>query len=212
MYISARLFVASLVAALPAQASQYYDRDLRLNFQEHRTEADILFRVAIPANATAPFDVALQVVAPVATGWAGFAWGGGMRFNPLTMVWQNGEGVTASSRAVTSYSLPRMNPNAQLTVLAGSEANETHWKANILCQGCSSWMEGDQNIALNTQSQNSPFAWARSSAAPDDTSDPTSYFHYHDRRGYFDLDLRNAQNENFDQAVLNARRDRLRNI
>lgn len=101
MYISARVFVASLVAALPVQASQYYDRDLRLNFQEHRTEADIFFRVAIPANATPPFDVALQVVAPVTTGWAGFAWGGGMRLNPLTMVWQNGEGVTASSRAVT---------------------------------------------------------------------------------------------------------------
>ena len=50
------------------------------------------FRVAIPATipASAEFDTVLQIVAPITIGWAGFAWGGTMTYNPLAIAWANG--------------------------------------------------------------------------------------------------------------------------
>lgn len=63
---------------------------------------DLTFRIAIPDVASAPFDILLQVVAPVATaGWAGLAWGGKMANNPLTVGWANGNGIVVSSRWAT---------------------------------------------------------------------------------------------------------------
>ena len=44
------------------------------------------------------FDVILQTTAPLKAGWAGFAWGGGMTYNPLAIMWQNGNDVMISSR------------------------------------------------------------------------------------------------------------------
>lgn len=59
-----------------------------------------VFRVAVPDSAVAgaPFDTLLQIVAPASLGWAGFAWGGRMTLNPLTVVWPNGNNVMVSSR------------------------------------------------------------------------------------------------------------------
>ncbi len=63
---------------------------------------DITFRIAIPDVSAAPFDILLQIVAPISsTGWAGVAWGGKMANNPLTVGWPNGNGVTVSSRWAT---------------------------------------------------------------------------------------------------------------
>jgi hypothetical protein len=54
--------------------------------------------VALPEVSEAPFDAILQIVAPLDYGWAGFAWGGTMTYNPLLVAWANGEDVVASSR------------------------------------------------------------------------------------------------------------------
>lgn len=72
-------------------------------FSEFATPADgIVFRIAIPDVEAAPFDILLQIVAPVATtGWAGLAWGGAMTGNPLTVAWPNGDSAVVSSRWAT---------------------------------------------------------------------------------------------------------------
>lgn len=62
------------------------------------TASNPIYRVAIPDANAAPFDTLLQIIAPVSLGWAGFAWGGAMTLNPLTVAWPNGNTVTVSSR------------------------------------------------------------------------------------------------------------------
>ena len=76
-----------------------------------------VFRLAIPDATTAPFDALLQITAPVALGWAGFSWGGGMTGNPLTVAWPNGNNATVSSRWATYvlYSPPISPLNTPLS-------------------------------------------------------------------------------------------------
>ena len=60
---------------------------------------NIVYRIAIPDVSAAPFDVLLQIVAPIdKAGWAAVAWGGTMNFNPLTVAWSNGGHGLVSSR------------------------------------------------------------------------------------------------------------------
>lgn len=64
----------------------------------YRSTALPRFRVAFPDTASPPFDALLQIISPVAVGWAGWCWGGRMVNNPLTIAWQNGQNVTVTSR------------------------------------------------------------------------------------------------------------------
>lgn len=72
-----------------------------LNFASYHTDRGVTFRVAIPDTIPADnvFDTVLQVIAPHDIGWAGFAWGGTMTYNPLAIAWANGTtNVVLSSR------------------------------------------------------------------------------------------------------------------
>jgi len=57
-----------------------------------------IFRIAIPDGASGAFDMVLEMITPISLGWAGFAWGGSMTANPLTVAWPNGQKATVSSR------------------------------------------------------------------------------------------------------------------
>ena len=54
--------------------------------------------MALPEVTEAPFDTIIQIVAPIEYGWAAFAWGGTMTYNPLLVAWANGEDAISSSR------------------------------------------------------------------------------------------------------------------
>ena len=60
----------------------------------------VSYRIAVPETAVggSPYDVIIQVTVPTAIGWAGLAWGGGMTYNPLTIVWKDGNQVMFSPR------------------------------------------------------------------------------------------------------------------
>lgn len=59
----------------------------------------IAFGVALPMNVSDPYDAIISITASVSnTAWAGFAWGGAMVWNPLTVAWANGKTTVASSR------------------------------------------------------------------------------------------------------------------
>lgn len=94
------LLLAPLVAG---QAAKFCDPDVSdLCFVENlHEESGVTFRLAIPADAAEGFRAALQIVAPVEVGWAGFSYGGNMIEVPLALAWQNGEQVIASSRIAT---------------------------------------------------------------------------------------------------------------
>jgi hypothetical protein len=78
----------------------FYDPETGLNYSSVTVDAGISFRVAVPTPLpTGTYDAVLQIVAPISMGWAGFAWGGRMAYNPLTITWANGtSNVVVSSR------------------------------------------------------------------------------------------------------------------
>lgn len=79
----------------------YVDSETGLKFASYNADRGISYRVAIPSEAKTgdEFDAVLQVAAPITVGWAGFAWGGSMTYNPLAIVWANGtNNVVLSSR------------------------------------------------------------------------------------------------------------------
>lgn len=84
----------------PADSVQVVDEVTGFTFGQYVSDNGISYRIAIPSPiaANAAYDVVLQVAAPLAVGWAGIGWGGSMTYNPLTIGWQNGDGVMTSSR------------------------------------------------------------------------------------------------------------------
>jgi hypothetical protein len=88
-----------------AEHEAVVDEETAFNFSEFRAaytldDRRIKYRIGIPLEATAvkPYDVVIQMAAPIDVGWAAIAWGGGMVDNPLTVAWANCSNVVLSSR------------------------------------------------------------------------------------------------------------------
>jgi hypothetical protein len=84
------------------KTGRYCNPETSICYLEYTYASSIpVFRIAIPdsASTNTRFDTLLQIIAPANLGWVGFAWGGGMTLNPLTVAWPNGDnGATVSSR------------------------------------------------------------------------------------------------------------------
>lgn len=80
--------------------TKYCPGGTEICFSQYEEPASgITYRIAIPEVSAAPFDILLQIVAPVdKAGWAAIAWGGKMNLNPLTVGWPNGDSAVVSSR------------------------------------------------------------------------------------------------------------------
>jgi hypothetical protein len=79
----------------------YDDPETGLTFSSYTSDRGIIYRIAIPDTIPEPkvYDTVLQIVAPTDVGWAGWAWGGHMTYNPLAVAWANGtSNVVLSSR------------------------------------------------------------------------------------------------------------------
>jgi len=89
----------------------------------------------------------------------------------------------------SAYHPPQLYNGTTAAVYSGSTANETHWVANILCTGCSSWT----GFSLDPKG-NATFGWGVSSQAVDPPSDPAAAIHFHDvGKSHFEVDLNNAR-------------------
>ncbi|KAK4039553.1 hypothetical protein C8A01DRAFT_46968 [Parachaetomium inaequale] len=93
--------------------AKYCPGETQVCFSEFTESAsDIVYRIAIPDVSAAPFDVLLQIVAPIdKVGWAGVAWDGKMNGNPLTVAWPNGDSAVVSSRWSTQWESGSLDPN-----------------------------------------------------------------------------------------------------
>ncbi|KAL1838928.1 hypothetical protein VTJ49DRAFT_2059 [Mycothermus thermophilus] len=174
-----------------------------LEYSRPGTTTVPVLRVAVPEGVSSgsTFDTVLQIVAPVTLGWAGFAWGGGMTRNPLTVVWPNGEGVTVSSRWSEGRTLPPVYPSATYRTISASR-NGTHWTAEVVCSGCSRWNGGSLNInGVHT------FAWAVSRTPVSQPGNPASSFAYHNNVGMFSepMSMAAVPRAVFDEHVRGAR-------
>ncbi|KAK3331185.1 hypothetical protein B0H66DRAFT_467792, partial [Apodospora peruviana] len=158
-------------------------------FSEYTVAAqNLIYRIAIPDVAAAPFDILLQIVAPKTIGWAGIAWGGKMSNNPLTIGWASGTSAVVSSRWTSGHSMPGAYTGANYIVLPTTTSNATHWQLDVLCQGCSQWAGG----SLNPNGQNA-FAWAKSNRAVSAPANNASSFGSHDGKAVFAHDLSQAK-------------------
>ncbi|KAK3329290.1 hypothetical protein B0H66DRAFT_585809 [Apodospora peruviana] len=168
--------------------SKYCSAESNLCYlQISTTASNPVFRIAIPDGTSAPFEILLQIIAPVSNGWAGFAWGGGMIANPLTVAWPNGNKVTVSSRWSSGRTLPGTYSGATYKTLSSSK-NSTHWMAEVVCTGCSKWSGGQlSTTGINT------FAWALSRTAVQQPASASSSFSIHNNLGQFSTDLSSAK-------------------
>ncbi|KAF8958430.1 hypothetical protein BDZ97DRAFT_1906522 [Flammula alnicola] len=116
-----------------------------------------------------------EIVAPIATQWAGVSPGGAMLNNLLLVAWPNAGQIV---RPV-------------LTDLPSSKVNATHWKWVYRCQNCVTWSTASGTSSIPTDAFGVP-AWAWSSLAVDNPSDPQSTFVEHTDFGFFGLDYSQA--------------------
>ncbi|KAK4187060.1 hypothetical protein QBC35DRAFT_250457 [Podospora australis] len=188
-------------------SSVYQDPDTGLTFSSYTSDRGVSFRVAIPEDIPAGdkvFDTVLQIQAPVDIGWAGFAWGGHMVYNPLSIAWANGtSNVVLSSRIAYGYYSPPEYPLAEYKVLkAGTHINATHWQLTTLCKGCSRWGDEDIGYTEIDPEYDSTLAYAYSDYPVDEPSDPSSTFGIHDSLGHpvFALGTQ-ARNADFEAKV-----------
>lgn len=186
----AQAWTASATNNKRQATTKYCPGNTQICFSEFKVPThDVIYRIAIPDVAAAPFDVLLQIVAPVSkAGWAGIAWGGKMATNPLTVAWPNGNTAVVSSRWSTGRNVPGAYAGATYTVLPTTNTNETHWQLDVLCRGCSEWAGGslDPN-GVNT------LAWAKNARVVNTATSNTSSFGIHDGRGAWSHDFSQAR-------------------
>ncbi|KAI0836452.1 putative iron reductase domain protein [Hypoxylon sp. FL0890] len=197
--------VIGLVGCVLAQtdSTPFVDADTGITFQSYTNTDGVTYRLALPAEASgdAGYDVIIQIVAPVTLGWAGWAWGGVMTYNPLTVVWKNGNSAQFSSRQATGYYLPATYDDAKYTVLKGTGANETHFKLTALCTGCASWTDFDGNPYILNGAGETNFAYASSNTPVEDPANQQSSFSIHDNVGRWTHDLAGARSDKFEEWV-----------
>ncbi|KAI1637802.1 putative iron reductase domain protein [Biscogniauxia mediterranea] len=190
-------------ASAQTDTAPFEDADTGIMFQSSTIAEGVTYRLALPANASgnSAYDVILQVVAPIELGWVGWAWGGVMTYNPLTIVWADGENVVYSSRQALGYYLPAAYEDATYTVLKGTSVNETHFKFTALCTGCASWTDFDGNPTYLNGAGDTSFAYAISEAPVEEPANSDSSFSIHDTVGHWIHDLAGARSDKFSEWV-----------
>lgn len=83
------------------QVTRYCDPLTSICYASYTNANNVAIRVAIPEASQAPFDLILQVVAPIDHKWVGFSFQQGMTYSPLAVGWPNGNNVVFSPRWAT---------------------------------------------------------------------------------------------------------------
>ncbi|KAH7391486.1 cellobiose dehydrogenase-like protein [Cadophora sp. MPI-SDFR-AT-0126] len=179
----------------------YCDPLTTICYSSYTNEWGISYRIALPDVAAAPSDAIIQIVAPTEFGWAAFAWGGTMVWNPLTMGWSNGTGAVVSSRFAYGLSQPTTYDAAEYFYLRGTGTNSTHWTLTTLCRGCTAWSSNDESIASINYTGTSHVACAQAKAPVVDPTDNATAFNYHDSFSKWEHDIKAARSPLFDTWV-----------
>ncbi|KAM0603718.1 hypothetical protein ACHAP1_006430 [Verticillium nonalfalfae] len=197
---SSMLTTAAFAGSATAQTTTYRDSQGR-TFSGYTDGAGVRYGIAIPTSA-APgqsFDAILQITAPISIGWVGLAWGGGMTYNPLSIVWPNGNDVMISARMAFGYSVPPPYPATTHTLLSGSGANATHFTVTALCRGCTYWsVQGSDPESLNPNGENY-LANAYSTVPVDYPEEEQTTFGIHQGTNHWYHDFALAKQAGFEQ-------------
>ncbi|KAK0612387.1 hypothetical protein B0T17DRAFT_405787 [Bombardia bombarda] len=202
-------FVAALLGtAGAADGAVYQDPETGLTYTTgfglYKSSGDgIAVRIAIPSGVESytPFDIVIQIIAPVTIGWGALAWSGSMVKNPLFLFWRNGQNPVVSSRWANGHTTPTPYSGVSYTVFkTGTRSNSTHWQFTALCKGCSSWTDGSTTRYLQPRGGNR-VAFAYSPNKPSSPASNTSAITVHEVHGYWSHDFTSAANTNFENTV-----------
>ncbi|KUJ10224.1 uncharacterized protein LY89DRAFT_710610 [Mollisia scopiformis] len=200
------LLVAAVFTSIVSSqtlSTPFCDSLTAICYTSYTTGLGISYRIALPDDGT-PEDVILQVVAPVKIGWAGFAWGGTMPWNPLSVGWSSGTtGAIISSRRAFGLNLPLAYDKAQYTYLRGTGTNSTHWTVTVRCQGCTSWQGSDGSNMTVPLNGTTTFAYAYAISPPLNPADNSSGFNVHDNIGKWVHDVKGARSSKFSSWIAN---------
>ncbi|EXJ92881.1 hypothetical protein A1O3_01435 [Capronia epimyces CBS 606.96] len=170
------LAVATLVAGSTAQFAQFSSGGYGLS-------------VNIPSDTAASSSgpIYLQISAPSGTQWIGFGQGSRMSgANMLIVYAADSSNVTVSPRLGTGHVEPKVNSDAQVSVLEGTGiASDGSLVANIRCDTCLSWNGGSMSVSDTSSSW--IYAYKKGDAL-DSTSTDAS-ISQHDVNTGFNLDL-----------------------
>ncbi|KAE8440501.1 hypothetical protein EG329_007418 [Mollisiaceae sp. DMI_Dod_QoI] len=187
--LSIRLLLgaAALICTVSGQTSSipFCDSLTGICYTSYTTPLGISYRIALPSTNGSADVTILQIVAPVTIGWAGFAWGGTMPWNPLGL------------------NLPVGYTGAEYTYLRGTGTNSTHWTVTVLCRGCTTWKDSDGSNAAVLLNGTTKFAYAYALAPPLKPADNSSAFNVHDNIGKWIHDVKGSQSSKFDSWVAN---------
>ncbi|KAJ4287943.1 hypothetical protein N0V90_011958 [Kalmusia sp. IMI 367209] len=190
------------IAQGEVQSKVICDAETKICYSSYSNAASgLTFGIALPKTVTDPYDAIIKITAPKNTTWAGFAWGGQMVWNPLTVAWPNGNSGVASARFAYSISLPQGYDGAEHFLLKGTTQNNTHWTVNALCKGCTGWQDVDENRFVLNGTGTTQFAWAFGTSAVENPARNDSAFNVHADVGHWTHDLNAARIDNFDQLV-----------
>ncbi|KAK0655150.1 hypothetical protein B0T16DRAFT_5914 [Cercophora newfieldiana] len=193
-----------------AAASVFRDPETGLTFASeftnYRINQGITYRIAQPSDAVrgSPFDIIVQIVAPIDVGWTGLAFGGTMRECPLLLVWRNsaGNGVVVSSRWARGHVTPESYNGISFTLYkTGTKVNGTHFQATLKCTGCSYWTNNSGGTRFLLPGVDNRIAMAYSPTRPSNANSNTSSIAVHDVHAYWSHQLGQGVNANFGQVM-----------
>ncbi|KIJ23153.1 iron reductase domain protein, partial [Sphaerobolus stellatus SS14] len=133
-----------------------------------------------------------EIIAPIANQWVGLSIGGAMLNSLLLVAWPNANAIVSSARFATAYAQPTVYAGPTLTTLPSSHVNATHWKWVFRCQNCTTWQGGSVNLG-----ETDAWAWAVSTVAVNNPSDPASTFNEHTDFGFWGENVMGAHNANY---------------
>ncbi|PVH78193.1 iron reductase domain protein [Cadophora sp. DSE1049] len=150
----------------------------------------VVYSMAIPAVDAAPFEVYLSITAPANITWAAVAFGGCMLRSPLVVAWKNSTNVVAAPRWATEYHPPALYNGTSVVVSKTSSVNATHWTANLLVSGGSSWYGGTVKSSGSVT-----FGWGVSNRPLGNPASVDSSIGFHNvGKGHFEVDITAARN------------------
>lgn len=158
---------------------------------KYSPEDEISFRVNIPPSTASSEDgpIYLQLQAPAEMEWVGLGQGSSMSGANMFVVYASSpSNITISPRLGTGHSMPKHNPDTEVTLLEGSGIEDGVMTANFRCDNCLSWDGG----SMDPTDSASSWIWAGTRGEPldsDSTSEPISH---HDTKGAFSFDLTEA--------------------
>ncbi|KAF8908090.1 hypothetical protein CPB84DRAFT_1674456 [Gymnopilus junonius] len=190
MLLRTALSVLPLIGSALAQAGgAYIDPDNGISFYGYTEPAHgVTYGYIFPPLASNSSEFIGEIVAPIATEWAGVSPGGAMVNNLLLVAWANGNSIVRSARYATLVGILQEYSSAMagpvLTDLPSSKVNSTHWKWVYRCQNCVCNTGSVSSIPI---SGTGVPAWAWSSHAVDDPTNAQSTMAEHDDFGFFGL-------------------------